>query len=187
MGEGPRQAPGEGPTQGRPQAHPISGGRRLDRQPVGQDSGPRKRGTRGFDAGKKIKGRKRHLCVDTLGLILAVVVHSAEVQDRDGAEEVLRAMVGRFGRLRGIWADGGYAGEFVEWARRSLKRVIEIVKKSKGEEFQLLPKRWVVERTFAWLCRYRRLSKDYETDTRSSEAMIHLAMINLMIHRLQKG
>ena len=145
------------------------------------------RGAHGYDAGKKITGRKRHLCVDTLGLILAVVVHSAAVQDREGGEEVLLKMVGCFGRLRVIWADGGYAGEFVVWAKRSLGRVIEIVKRPDLHKFIVLPKRWIVERTFAWLGKYHRLSQDDETLPDSSENMIYIAMINLMLHRRQPG
>jgi putative transposase len=114
-------------------------------------------------------------------------VHSAAVQDRDGGEEVLLRMVGCFGRLKKIWADGGYAGEFVEDARRLFGRVIEIVKRPGVKKFVVLPKRWIVERTFGWFSKYRRLSKDYETLPQSSEAMIHIAMINLMLHRLQSG
>jgi putative transposase len=116
-----------------------------------------------------------------------VVVHAANIPDRDGGEEVLLKMVGRFGRLKLIWADGGYAGEFVAWARRSLGRVIQIVKKGSAGRFVVLPKRWIVERTFAWLGRYRRLSKDYETLPDSSENMTYIAMINLMLHRLAPG
>lgn len=121
-------------------------------------------------------------------MILTVVVHAANIQDRDGAEEVLLRMVGYFGRLKLIWADGGYAGELVKWAKESCKRVIEIVKRSDDMKgFVVLPKRWIVERTFAWLGKYRRLSKDYETHAVSSENMIYIAMINLMLHRLQPG
>lgn len=121
-------------------------------------------------------------------MILAVVVHSADVQDRDGGEEVLLKMVGYFGRLKVIWADGGYAGEFVRVAKSMFKRTIEIVKRSdKAIGFEVLPKRWIVERTFGWFSKYRRLSKDYETLPQSSEAMIYLVMINLMLHRLSPG
>lgn len=140
----------------------------------------------GYDAGKKITGRKRHICVDTLGLILALVVHEADVQDRDGGERVLLKMVGCFHRLKVIWADGGYAGEFVRIAKATFGRVIEIVKRSDDMKgFVVLPKRWIVERTFGWLSKYRRLSKDYETVTESSEAVIHIAMINVMLHKLK--
>lgn len=120
-------------------------------------------------------------------MILAVVVHSAAVQDRDGAEDVLIAMARRFGRLTVIWADQGYAGQFVRVARRWYGRIIEIVRKTAASRFEVLPKRWIVERTFAWLGKYRRLSKDYEYLPESSEAMIRIAMINLMIHRLRPG
>jgi putative transposase len=118
---------------------------------------------------------------------LAVVVHAADIQDRDGARCVLERIDGRFQRLRRIWADGGYAGAFVDWARRSMGRIVEIVKRSDIHRFVVLPKRWIVERTFGWLCKYRRLSKDYETLPASSETMIYLAMINLMLHRLKPG
>jgi putative transposase len=127
------------------------------------------------------------LIVDTLGLIVGLAVHAGDVQDRDGAEIVLGEIAGRFTRLKKLWADGGYAGELVETARRWYGRMIEIVKRSDVGKFVVLPKRWIVERTFAWLGKYRRLSKDYETHPRSSEAMIRLAMINLMTHRLKAG
>jgi putative transposase len=132
--------------------------------------------------------------VDTLGLILAVVVHSAAVQDRDGALAVLAKLLSPFDafpRLRLIWADGGYAGRLVRFLdrwRRSLGWVLQIVKRSDDAKgFVVLPKRWIVERTFGWFGRYRRLSKDYEEQTRNSETMIRLAMINLMLHRLEPG
>ena len=117
-----------------------------------------------------------------------MVVHAASVQDRDGARLVLEKLVGAFGRLKLIWADGGYAGQLVQWAKTLGRWTIEIVKRSDDVEgFKVLPKRWIVERTFAWLGKYRRLSKDYESLTDSSESMIRIAMINLMIHRLQPG
>ena len=125
--------------------------------------------------------------MDTLGLIVGLAVHAGDVQDRDGAELVLAEIAGRFTRLKKLWADGGYAGELVDDAKRWYKRVIEIVKRSDAGKFVVLPKRWIVERTFAWLGKYRRLSKDYETNPQSSEAMIRLAMINLMLHRLNPG
>jgi putative transposase len=142
----------------------------------------------GYDAGKKINGRKRHLVVDTLGLILCVVVHSAAIQDRDGAKLVLEKLSGMFGRLRLIWADGGYAGQLIDWAGTLRSWTLEIVRRCDGlAGFKVLPKRWIVERTFAWLGRYRRHSKDYEMLPESSEAMIRLSMINLMLHRLAPG
>ena len=116
-----------------------------------------------------------------------MVVHGAEVQDRDGGDEVLLRMNGRFHRLKLIWADGGYAGRFVDEAKSFFGRVIEVVKRPDLKKFVVLPKRWIVERTFSWLGKYRRLSKDYESLPESSEAMIHVAMINLMLHRLQPG
>jgi putative transposase len=116
-----------------------------------------------------------------------VVVHAADIQDRDGGEEVLIRMAGSFSRLKLIWADGGYAGEFVRVAKQSFKRIVEIVKRPDVNKFVVLPKRWIVERTFGWFSKYRRLSKDYETLPESSESMIYIAMINLMLHRLKPG
>jgi len=158
----------------------------IDSQSV-KTCAPKKGGAHGHDAGKKVTGRKRHICVDTLGLLLAVVVHGADIQDRDGGEAVLMRMVGLFHRLKVIWADGGYAGTFVGVARRTFKRAVEIVRRSRRDRFVVLPKRWIVERTFGWFSKSRRLSKDYETLPQSSEAMVHITMINLMIHRLQPG
>lgn len=135
-----------------------------------------------------MNGRKRHIVVDTLGLLLVVVVHAASVQDRDGGRLAIERLRGKFLRLRKIWADGGYAGQFVEWAQTAGKWVVEIVKRSDAAKgFVVLPKRWIVERTFAWIGRYRRMSKDYEVVTGSSESMIRIAMINLMLHRLKPG
>lgn len=126
------------------------------------------------------------MVVDTLGLILAVVVHAADIQDRDGAKLVLAQLAGRFSRLKLIWADGGYAGKLIEWTWKLRRWVLEIVKRNDDlSGFVILPKRWIVERTFAWLNRYRRLSKDYETLTNSSENVIYLAMIQLMLRRLK--
>jgi putative transposase len=139
---------------------------------------------------KQIKGRKRHILVDTLGLLLTVVVTAASVQDRAGATHLLDVLRHRFSRLRLIWADQAYAGDLLAWvwalrARRHVR--LDIVKRPAGiKGFLLLPKRWVVERTFAWLGRYRRLSKDYEYVTQTSEAMIRVAMIHLMVRRLAR-
>jgi putative transposase len=145
-------------------------------------------GVHGYDAGKKVKGRKRHLAVDALGLLLAVVVHSAALQDRAGAKLVLAALAaGGFPRLRLLWADGGYRGKLVAWVQEHCGWLLQIVRRSDDVTgFQVLPRRWVVERTFAWLSRYRRLSKDYEYLTASSEAMIYVAMIHLMLVRLAR-
>ena len=147
-------------------------------------------GVRGYDAGKKVVGRKRHLLVDTLGLILLVCVHPANLQDRDGARLLLATLRARFGWLRCIWADGGYAGTLISWVRalrpRRGTRLVIVQHHRKLSHFAVLPKRWIVERTFAWLGRYRRLSKDYERTTSSSEAHIYLAMIRLMTRRLAR-
>jgi len=133
-----------------------------------------------------VKGRKRHIVVDTMGLLLAVIVHPADIQDRDGAKLVLSKLMGRFPRLRLIWADAAYAGALVEWAQLVGGWVLEIVKRPKDSHtFEVLARRWVVERTFGWLGRSRRLSKDYEELPISSEAWIHIAMIHLMLRRLK--
>jgi putative transposase len=171
----------EGPAQGRQKGNAkCSDYRQSERQ------NHRKRGLRGYDAGKKILGRKRHIVVDTLGLILAVVVHAGNIQDRDGALLVLERIRGYVPRLRLIWADGGYAGNLVETVKALFHWTLEIVKRS-DTGFVVLPKRWIVERTFSWLYRYRRLSKDYEQLPENSEAMILIAMINLMSRRLAHG
>lgn len=144
-----------------------------------------KGGIHGYDAGKKINGRKRHILVDTMGLILAVVVHAANVQDRDGAKLVLEKVKYLLPRLCLIWADGGYAGQLIDWVLSTCSWLIEIVKRSTDVKgFYVLPHRWIVERTFAWIGRYRRLSKEYEYLTETSEAMIYAAMIRLMVRRL---
>ncbi len=120
-------------------------------------------------------------------MILVVVVHAASLQDRDGAKLVLAKLVGRFPRLQRIWADGSYGGHLVGWAKRTGGWVLAIVKRPKeAVGFQVLPKRWVVERTLAWVGRYRRLSKDYEARPETSEALIYAAMIHLMVRRLAR-
>src|SRR3954447_4059257 len=135
-------------------------------------------GIKGFDAGKKVKGRKRHISVGTPGLLIAVVVTGANVQDYHGAKPVLGTVKGRGPRLKVIRADGTYERQWlIDWVRTECGRGLTIIKRSdKGEGFQVLPKRWVVERTFGWPGRYRRPSKDYERLTGTSEAMIQLAM-----------
>jgi putative transposase len=128
--------------------------------------------------------------VDTLGLLLAVVVTAASVQDRDGAKQLLDNLRHRFSRLRHLWADGAYAGPLVNWVRalrprRSIR--LEITKRSdKAKGFVVIPKRWIVERTFGWFNRYRRLSKDYELLPETSVAFIQVTMIHLMIRRLAR-
>jgi putative transposase len=143
-------------------------------------------GERGFDGGKLIKGRKRHILVDTIGLLLLVVVHSAGLQDRDGAKLVLEKVKGRFSRLRLIWADAAYGGQLINWVKEQLRVVLEIVRRrDDAVGFEVQPRRWVVERTLAWISRCRRLSKDYEGLTETSEAYVYLAMIHLMLKRLK--
>jgi putative transposase len=145
-------------------------------------------GPRGKDAHKMVSGRKRHLLVDTLGMILAVVVHSAGIQDRDGARLVLAKIKGCFPRLTKILADAIYNGGIAEWALQFGGWLLEVVSKperKKGEPFKVMKWRWIVERTFAWLGRCRRLSKDYERQSESSEALIYIAMIHLMLRRLE--
>jgi putative transposase len=131
------------------------------------------------------------LLVDVLGLVLIAVVHPADVQDRDGARLVLTLLRQTFTRLRLIWADGGYAGQLLDWVRRLRTRnrlELEIVKRSDDVKgFKLLPHRWVVERTFGWLGRQRRFSKDYEYLPATSETIIYIAMIGLMLRRLAPG
>jgi len=141
---------------------------------------------RGYDAGKKINGRKRHIVVDTIGLILWVMVLPANIQDRDGARQLLAAFFAKSPRRRvkHIWADGGYAGTLLDYARKLWRCTIEIVKRSDLHKFKVLPRRWVVERTFGWLGRYRRLNRDYERQAPTGETMVYLAMIRLMLARL---
>jgi putative transposase len=144
---------------------------------------------RGYDAGKKISGRKRHVLVDTLGLMLLVLVLPANIQDRDAARQLLETFFGQKSRrgLKHIWADGGYAGALVAWALKLWRCTVEIVKRTDAHTFRVLPRRWVVERTFGWLGRYRRLSRDYERQAQTGETMVYLAMIRLMLTRLARS
>jgi len=147
-------------------------------------------GERGFDGAKLVTGRKRHILVDVMGLLLVVLVHKASIQERAGAKSLLqRAKQKGFARLRLIWADGGYHGQpMIDWVFDLAGWIFEIVKRSDNiKGFQLLPRRWVVERTFSWLGRYRRLSKDYEVLPQTSEAFIYAAMVNLMLARLARN
>jgi len=142
-------------------------------------------GEKGYDAGKKVSGRKRHVLVDTLGLLLAVVVLPANIQDRDGAKYLLGRVKGSLPRLQVIWADGAYGGKLISWVKEKCGWVLQTILRPVGVKgFVALPKRWVVERTFGWLGRYRRLSKDYEYHTHTSETMIQIAMIRLMLRRM---
>ena len=143
-------------------------------------------GEKGYDAGKKVNGRKRHILVDTIGLLIIVKVLAANIQDRDGAKLLLEEVKERMPRLFLIWADGGYRGKLIKWVATRCLWLIEVVKRNDDMKgFQVLPGRWVVERTFAWLSRNRRLSKDYERLCETSEAWIYTAMIHLMLKRLR--
>ena len=147
---------------------------------------------RGYDAGKSVKGRKRFILVDTMGLLLAVKVTAANVSEKAGAQLLLtkvmatKSLMRLCRRVRLVWADGGYQGpDLAGWVKSLLGWTWEVVKRNDEQKgFAVLPRRWVVERTFAWLSFNRRLSKDYEKLTRNSEAMVYLAMINIMLKRL---
>ena len=143
---------------------------------------------RGYDAGKKITGRKRHIAVDTLGLVLAVVVHGGDWQDHDGALFVLGQLKRRFRRIRVVFADAAYKRcGLPAWAKQMFGYTLQTVLRPVGVKgFVALPKRWIVERTFAWLTRHRRLARDYERTTGSSQAMVYIAMIHLMSRRLAR-
>ena len=143
-------------------------------------------GERGYDAAKKVNGRKRHIVVDTLGNLLEVLVHAAGIQDYQGAKELLLKLVQTVDSLKKLWADSIYkCCGLVDWVQETLRFVLEIVEREPGQQgFVVLPRRWVVERTFAWLGRYRRLSKDYERCTKSSEGMVYIASIHTMMKRI---
>jgi transposase len=143
--------------------------------------------SRGYDTGKKVNGRKRHIAVDTLGLLLCVIVTAAGVQDRDGAKPLLDKMIAAHHRITMVWADGGYAGKLVVWARERLKIALTIVKRSDSDiGFVVLPRRWVVERTLAWIAGHRRCVRDYERLPAHHEAMVRWAMIRITSRRLAR-
>ena len=148
-------------------------------------------GPRGYDAGKKIKGRKRHILTDTDGNLVHAVIHTADIQDRDGAPFVLAEIIRRFPWLRHVFADGGYAGDKLREALRKIgksKWTIEIIKRSDAAKgFEVLPRRWVVERTFAWLSRNRRLAKDFEQTIASATAWLFIASIQLFTRRIARA
>ena len=168
-------------------------------------------GPRGYDAGKKVSGRKRHLLVDTEGLVLKAKALPASIADRDGGRDLLLEARPRFPRLRHLFADGGYRGQWVRWASETLALTVDIVRRPdayvrgvwwpkdeplpdeyrkllKGHrEFTVVPRRWVVERTFAWLGRHRRLAKDYERLPETTEALVYAAMTRLLLHRLARA
>jgi putative transposase len=160
--------------------HPTAGC--LDSQSVKTTQLP---GIRGYDNGKNVNGRKRHILVDTMGLLLAVVVTMASTSDPAGARVLLARLSGACKKLRKVWVDGTYRGKLVDWVAEHFQFVLQPVLRSDDVKgFVVLPRRWVVERTFAWLTQCRRLSKDYEGLPRSSEAMIYIAMTRLMLRRL---
>ena len=141
---------------------------------------------RGFDGGKLVKGRKRHILVDTLGLVLGVVVTSANTGDRDGLNLLLNKIPIKILKLLElIWADQGYTGEIISWVATTFQLILSIVKRLPEQVgFKLLPKRWMVERTFGWFNFYRRLAKDYEDLPQNSETMIYITMVQIMLRRL---
>jgi transposase len=159
----------------------------IDSQSVrGADTVPA--ASRGWDNGKKVGGRKRHIAVDCLGLLLAVVVTAASVQDRDGAHPLLALVREQFSTISLVWADGGYAGRLVAWATATLRLAVSVVKRAEDMTgFVVLPRRWVVERTFAWISKHRRCVRDYEALPAHHEAMVHLAMIIIMSRRLARA
>ncbi len=145
---------------------------------------------RGYDGGKHVSGRKRNLLVDTLGLLVLAKVTAANVQDVHAGKQLFSVLAQKpelLVRLEKIFADGGYRGELVDWVQKNLHVVLEIVLKlAEQKGFQVLPKRWVIERTFAWITRNRRLARDYERLAQSSEAFIYVAMIRLGLRRLAR-
>ncbi len=145
-------------------------------------------GLRGYDANKKVKGRKRPLLVDTIGLVMKAKVTTADMQDREGARLLLKHLPGTAKCLRKIWVDGAYRGKLGDWVSTHIKFKLEVVSRDKGQcGFQVLPRRWVVERTFGWLSAQRRLSKYDERLIETSETFIYIAMTHLMLKRISRG
>jgi len=138
---------------------------------------------KGFDAGKKVKGIKRHIIVDTLGLVLAIVIQSASVQDRDGALPVIGKLLEGWTQIIKIFADSGYRGQLIGKVKTQFKIEFEIIKRNELHTFKILPKRWIVERTFSWIDTNRRNSKNYERLNNTSVAMVHLSAIRIMLNR----
>jgi putative transposase len=139
--------------------------------------------SKGFDAGKQIMGIKRHIVTDTLGLILTVIVHSASIQDRDGAKVVIEKLNQYWQSVTLLFADGGYRGKLIDWVKALYSISLHIIKRDKLHTFKVLPKRWIVERTFAWIDANRRSAKNYERLTQTSQAIVQLAAIRTMINR----
>lgn len=145
------------------------------------------RASRGYDAGKKIEGRKRHIAVDVTGLIVCIVVTAASVQDRDGARPLLWKLAAGYRAVTLIWADGGYAGRLVAWATGTLHRTVQIVRRPDDlHTFKVLPRRWVVERTFGWIMKHRRCVRDYERLPDHHETYLYWSMIHIMAARLAR-
>jgi putative transposase len=144
-------------------------------------------GNIGYDGGKKIKGRKRHIVVDTLGLVLTVVIHAANIHDSVAAKDVLKELKNKYlSGIGKIFADGGYLGDLADWVKMQLGFEIIVVKRNENHKFKVLPMRWIVERTFAWITFHRRMSKDYERLSDSSVAFIQLAMVRLMLNKIHQ-
>ena len=143
--------------------------------------------SRGYDAGKKIEGRKRHIAVDVMGLLSCVVVTAASVQDRDAARPLLWRLAASYRTVTLTWADGGYAGQLVTWAAATLRRTLQIVKRPDNlHTFKVLPRRWVVERTFGWIMKHRRCVRDYERLPEHHETYLYWSMIHIMAARLAR-
>ena len=135
---------------------------------------------------KKIKGRKRHIAVDVLGLLICIIVQAANISDRKAAKNLIAKALHGCPNIQLFWADGGYTGKLIDWVKITFHCILEIILRPRGL-FKIVQWRWIVERTFGWLNRYRRLSKDYERLTENSEVWVKIAMINIMLHRLEPG
>lgn len=144
-------------------------------------------GFSGFDGAKKVNGRKRHIVTDTLGLLLHVVIHDASIPDRSAARSILATVASLYTTIKIIFADQGYTGTLIGYLKLSFGITLSIVRRTELRIFRVLPKRWIVERTFAWFGFYRRLAKDYERYPKHSEAFVYIAMSNIMLHRLARG
>ena len=141
----------------------------------------------GYDAGKKIKGIKRHVVVDVLGLLIGIVVHAANIQDRDGAKILVLRVKDRLPRVKLVWADGGYRGELIQWFKDETGWTLEIVKRDANlSTFKVLPKRWILERTFGWLMTWRILNRHYERKHDTAENIMRIAMIRNMLRYLTR-
>jgi putative transposase len=141
----------------------------------------------GYDAGKKIKGIKRHVVVDVLGLLIGVIVHAGNIQDRDGAKLLILRVKDRLPRVKLIWADGGYQGQLIEWVDKQTKWTLEIVKRTDDKStFKVLPKRWIVERTFGWLSYWRSMNRHHERKYDTAETIMRIAMTKNMLRHLSR-